>query len=104
MLGADTKVLVRFRVRDDAVQFEEARKLIKREIAAGHRVCWRRFRPALSDTQGHLRAPMTGHLGSVLASRIDGNVGMRWNQASAGLKTRPAKRFGRAGGLNFLSA
>lgn len=38
MLGADTKVLVRFLGRDDAVQFEEARKLIKREIAAGHRV------------------------------------------------------------------
>ena len=38
MLGVDTNVLVRFLVRDDAVQFEKARKLIKREIAAGRRV------------------------------------------------------------------
>ena len=38
MLGLDTNVLVRFLVRDDEVQFEKARKLIKREIAAGRRV------------------------------------------------------------------
>ena len=38
MLGIDTNVLVRFLVRDDAAQFERARKLIKREVAAGHRV------------------------------------------------------------------
>lgn len=38
MLGVDTNVLVRFLVRDDEVQFEKARKLIKREVAAGHRV------------------------------------------------------------------
>ncbi len=38
MLGIDTNVLVRFLVRDDEVQFEKARKLIKREIAAGRRV------------------------------------------------------------------
>jgi predicted nucleic-acid-binding protein len=38
MLGVDTNVLVRFLVRDDEVQFERARKLIKREIAAGRRV------------------------------------------------------------------
>lgn len=38
MLGVDTNVLVRFLVRDDEVQFEKARKLIKREIAAGRRV------------------------------------------------------------------
>jgi predicted nucleic-acid-binding protein len=38
MLGIDTNVLVRFLVRDDAVQFEKARKLIKREVAAGRRV------------------------------------------------------------------
>jgi len=38
MLGIDTNVLVRFLVRDDAVQFERARKLIRREVAAGHRI------------------------------------------------------------------
>jgi len=38
MLGVDTNVLVRFLVRDDEVQFEKARKLIKREVAAGRRV------------------------------------------------------------------
>ena len=35
MLGVDTNVLVRFLVRDDEAQFEKARRLIKREIAAG---------------------------------------------------------------------
>ncbi|MGA7180893.1 MAG: type II toxin-antitoxin system VapC family toxin [Thiobacillaceae bacterium] len=38
MLGIDTNVLVRFLVRDDEDQFETARKLIKREVAAGGRV------------------------------------------------------------------
>ena len=38
MLGVDTNVLVRFLVRDDEIQFERARKLIKREVAAGRRV------------------------------------------------------------------
>ena len=38
MLGIDTNVLVRFLVRDDEAQFERTRKLIKREVAAGHRV------------------------------------------------------------------
>ncbi len=38
MLGIDTNVLVRFLVRDDEAQFEKARKLIKREVAAGRRV------------------------------------------------------------------
>jgi len=38
MLGIDTNVLVRFLVRDEKAQFEKARKLIKREVAAGHRV------------------------------------------------------------------
>ncbi|MBE7460797.1 MAG: type II toxin-antitoxin system VapC family toxin [Zoogloeaceae bacterium] len=38
MLGIDTNVLVRFLVRDDEAQFERARRLIKREIAAGRRV------------------------------------------------------------------
>src|SRR3972149_1775430 len=35
MLGIDLNILVRFLVRDDEVQFEKARKLIHREIAAG---------------------------------------------------------------------
>jgi predicted nucleic-acid-binding protein len=38
MLGIDTNVLVRFLVRDDAAQFEKARRLIKREVAAERRV------------------------------------------------------------------
>lgn len=38
MLGIDTNVLIRFLVRDDDAQFEKARKLIKREVTAGHRV------------------------------------------------------------------
>jgi len=37
MLGIDTNVLVRFLVQDDEVQFAKARKLIKREVAAGRR-------------------------------------------------------------------
>lgn len=35
MLGIDTNVLVRFLVRDDEVQFDKARKLIRREVATG---------------------------------------------------------------------
>jgi predicted nucleic-acid-binding protein len=38
MLGIDTNVLVRYLVRDDEIQFEKARKLIKREVTAGRRV------------------------------------------------------------------
>ena len=38
MLGTDTNILVRFLVKDDEAQFEKARKLIKREVAAGRRV------------------------------------------------------------------
>ena len=38
MLGIDTNVLVRFLVRDDQAQFEKARKLIRREVAAARRV------------------------------------------------------------------
>jgi predicted nucleic-acid-binding protein len=38
MLGIDTNVLVRFLVRDEEAQFEKARKLIKREVAAGSSV------------------------------------------------------------------
>lgn len=38
MLGIDTNVFIRFLVRDDDAHFEKARKLIKREVAAGRRV------------------------------------------------------------------
>ena len=38
MLGVDTNVLVRFLVRDDEAQFDKARKLIKRDVAAGRRI------------------------------------------------------------------
>lgn len=38
MLGIDTNVLVRFLVRDDAIQFQAACKLIENEVAAGRRV------------------------------------------------------------------
>jgi predicted nucleic-acid-binding protein len=38
MLGIDTKVLVRYLVRDDEVHFEKAKKLIKREVLAGRSV------------------------------------------------------------------
>ena len=38
MLGIDTNVLVRYLVRDDEVQFEKAKKLIKREVLAGRGV------------------------------------------------------------------
>jgi predicted nucleic-acid-binding protein len=38
MIGLDTNVLVRFLVRDDEGQFERARRLIRREAAAGEPV------------------------------------------------------------------
>jgi len=38
MLGIDTNVLVRFLVRDDEAQFAKARRLIRREVAAGRPV------------------------------------------------------------------
>jgi len=38
MLGIDSNVLVRFLVRDDESQYEKARRLIRREVAAGRRV------------------------------------------------------------------
>ena len=38
MLGVDTNVLVRYLVADDAAQFDKARRLIRRETAAGRSV------------------------------------------------------------------
>lgn len=54
MLGIDTNVLVRFLVRDDETQFEKARKLIKREVAAGRRVFVNQ--PVLMETEWVLRS------------------------------------------------
>lgn len=38
MIGLDTNVLVRFLVQDDQLQFERARRLIKREAGRGDSV------------------------------------------------------------------
>lgn len=38
MIGIDTNVLVRYLVRDDALQFERARRLINREVSSGEPV------------------------------------------------------------------
>ena len=54
MLGIDTNVLVRFLVRDDETQFEKARKLIKREVAAGRRVLVNQL--VLMETEWVLRS------------------------------------------------
>ncbi|MGO8756411.1 MAG: PIN domain-containing protein [Gallionellaceae bacterium] len=54
MVGIDTNVLVRFLVRDDNAQFEKARKLIKREVAAGRRVFVNQL--VLMETEWMLRS------------------------------------------------
>lgn len=38
MLGIDTNVLVRYLVADDEAQFDKARRLIRRETAAGRKL------------------------------------------------------------------
>jgi predicted nucleic-acid-binding protein len=38
MLGLDTNVLVRYLVRDDSLQFEKVRRLIRREMRGGEQV------------------------------------------------------------------
>ena len=38
MIGLDTNVLVRFRVRDDEMQFARARRLLQREMGKGELV------------------------------------------------------------------
>ena len=57
MLGIDTNVLIRFLVRDDEMQFEKARKLIRREVAAGHRVFVNQL--VLMETEWVLRSRYT---------------------------------------------
>jgi predicted nucleic-acid-binding protein len=54
MLGIDTNVLVRYLVQDDLDQFEKARKLIKREVAAGRRVIINQL--VLMETEWVLRS------------------------------------------------
>lgn len=54
MLGIDTNVLVRYLVRDDAVQFEKANQLIKREVATGEAVFV--SLPVLLETEWVLRS------------------------------------------------
>jgi predicted nucleic-acid-binding protein len=54
MLGIDTHVLVRFLVQDDEAQFEKARRLIRREVAAGRRVLVNQL--VLMETEWVLRS------------------------------------------------
>ncbi len=54
MLGIDTNVLVRFLVQDDEAQFDKARKLIKREVAAGSGVFMNQL--GLLETEWVLRS------------------------------------------------
>jgi predicted nucleic-acid-binding protein len=54
MLGVDTNVLVRFLVRDDEVQFEKARRLIRRELGTGDEVFV--SLPVLLETEWVLRS------------------------------------------------
>lgn len=57
MLGVATNVLVRFLVRDDEVQFEKARRLIKREVSAGRRVFVNKL--VITETESVLRSRYT---------------------------------------------
>lgn len=54
MLGIDTNVLVRFLVQDDEAQFGKARRLIRREVAAGRRVLVNQL--VLMETEWVLRS------------------------------------------------
>lgn len=54
MLGIDTNVLVRFLVQDAEAQFDKARKLIKREVAAGSGVFMNQL--GLLETEWVLRS------------------------------------------------
>ncbi len=54
MLGIDTNVLVRFLVRDDEIQYEKARRLIRREAGADEAVFV--SVPVLLETEWVLRS------------------------------------------------
>jgi len=72
MLGIDTKVLVRFLVRDDEVQFEKARKLIKREVVAGGSVFVNQL--VLMETEWVLRSRYTvskSHIIETISGLLD---------------------------------
>lgn len=69
MLGIDTNILVRFLIRDDEAQFEKARKLIRREVAAGRPVFVSQL--VLLETEWVLRSrykfPKTEIIGAISA-------------------------------------
>ena len=74
MLGIDTNVLVRFLVRDDELQFEKARKLIKREVSAGRRVFVNQL--VLMETEWVLRSRygvMKDQIIDSISSLLDAN-------------------------------
>ena len=54
MIGIDTNILIRFLVRDDELQFEKARKLIRREVRARRPVFVSQL--ALLETEWVLRS------------------------------------------------
>jgi predicted nucleic-acid-binding protein len=64
MLGVDTNVLIRFLIRDDEAQFERARKLIKREVAAGRRVFVSQL--VLLETEWMLRSRYSLNKGQII--------------------------------------
>lgn len=64
MLGIDTNVLVRFLVQDDLEQYEKARKLIKREVAAGRRVLINQL--VLMETEWVLRSRYSVPKGKII--------------------------------------
>jgi predicted nucleic-acid-binding protein len=66
MLGVDTNILVRFLVRDDEAQFDKARKLIKREVAAGRRVFVNQL--VLMETEWVLRSRYTVPKNQIIAA------------------------------------
>lgn len=66
MLGIDTNVLVRFLVRDDEVQYEKARRLIRREVAAGRRVFVNQL--VLMETEWVLRSRYAIHKSQIIAA------------------------------------
>ena len=71
MLGVDTNVLVRFLVRDDEAQFEKARKLIKREVAAGLRLVENREADEKARLKALREAARTG-IADIEAGRFRG--------------------------------
>ena len=66
MLGIDTNILVRFLVRDDESQFEKARRLIRREVAAGRQVFVSQL--VLLETEWVLRSRYGLHKTEIIAA------------------------------------